>query len=481
MIPHEVTVFMDVAVLSYFLVLQSIYTFLMILAVIEIARRSAERLPELDATVLLEESTPPVTILVPAYNESKHIVETVKGLLKLDYPRVQVLVINDGSKDDTLQTLFDAFDLEPAARPIQASIPTAEVRGYYRSKTDDSVWVLDKENKGKADALNAGINAARTPIVCSIDADTMVTRDALLRLVEAFIHDPQNVIAVGGTVRVANGCRIKDGIVEEVGAPTSWLARFQQVEYLRAFVFGRLGLNRLGGNLIISGAFGLFLREPLVAVGGYDTNTVGEDMELVIKLHRYAEDHGGRVVQLSEPIAYTEVPESFSGLATQRARWHRGLGQSLWKHRSMMGRKRYGLPGLIVMPFFVLFELLGPVFELVGYFWFFLAIMLGFADPRFTVAFFVVAVLWGMIHTVSCVIADRWTFRHDEKESGGGKLLLVAFLENLGYRQLTTLFRLRGLAEWIGGKKSWGEMERIGYGQPQVASQAASSAKEESK
>lgn len=464
MIPNEIATFMDVGVLSYFIALQVFYTVLIVLAVIEIARRQAERLPELDATVLLEASTPPVTILVPAHNEEKHVVDTIRGLLQLEYPSFEIVVINDGSTDKTLEKLSEAFELEASGRPIQTVIPTAEVLGFYRSKKNAAVSVIDKQSGGKADALNAGINAARTPIICSIDADTVVTRDALLRMVESFIHDPDNVVAVGGTVRVANGCAIRDGIVEEVGVPDSWWARFQQVEYLRSFIFGRLGMNRMGGNLIISGAFGLFLREAVVDVGGYDTNTVGEDMELVVKLHRYVDQHGGRVVQLCEPIAYTEVPENVRGLATQRARWHRGLGQTLWKHRAMMGRRRHGLPGFIVMPLFVFFELLGPVFEAIGYTWFILAIVFGFADPKFTVAFFLVAVLWGMTHTVTCVIADRWTYRPGERESGGAILMIVALLENLGYRQLNVLFRIRGLFQWLVGNKGWGQIERKGHG-----------------
>lgn len=461
---NELTTVFEVGVLAYFVALQSFYTVLIILAVLEIARHQAMRLPELDPSVLLEESTPPVTILVPAHNEEKHVVETVRGLLELEYPNFEILVINDGSKDETLSRLKEAFSLEPEQRPVRESIPTREIRGLYRATTVDDVWVLDKENGGKADALNAGINASRTPVFCSIDADTVVIRDGLLRMMEPFIHDPHQVVAVGGTVRVANGCDIDGGVVEEVGVPDSWLARFQEVEYLRSFVFGRLGLNRIGGNLIISGAFGLFSRQAVVDVGGYDTKTVGEDMELVVQLHRHAEEHGGRVVQLSEPIAYTEVPETIGGLATQRARWQRGLAETMWKHRSMLGRRRYGLAGMVVMPMFLLFELLSPLVEVLGYLWVITALILGIANMQFAVAFFVVAVLWGTILTLSSVIADRWQYRADERLGGSKGILLVAFLENLGYRQMTLLFRLRGFFELLVGRRGWGQIERRGHG-----------------
>ena len=468
-LPGDVFEFVDAAVLTYFIALQVFYSVLVVLAVLEVARRQAQRLPELDTSVLIEESTPPVTILVPAYNEGKHVVETVRGLLRLNYSQLEVVVINDGSTDDTLDQLKDAFELKVSPRPVQQSIPTRRMRGLYHSQSEDRVWVVDKENGGKADALNAGINATQTPIFCAIDADTVVLSDALLRLTEPFIYGPEEVVAVGGTVRVGNGCDIEDGEVNEVAPPDNWWARFQNVEYLRAFIFGRLGFNRLGGNLIISGAFGLFSRRAVVEVGGYDTSTVGEDMELVVRLHRYASEQGGKVVQLAEPIAYTEVPEDLRGLAVQRARWHRGLAQTLWKHRAMIGRPRYGLAGMVLMPLFVLFELLGPVVEVLGYAWFVLAIALAFINPTFALLFFVVAFLWGAVLTVTSVVADLWTFRPEDRSRGGAKLVVVAILENFGYRQMTLLFRIRGLYDWLRGDQSWGQIERKGHGRRRVA------------
>ncbi len=465
----ELSPMVDAGVLTYFVALQTFYTVLIALAVVEIARHQARRLPELDPTILLEKSTPPITILVPARNEEKHVVDTVLGLLALEYAKFEILVINDGSTDETLQKLRDEFALQPDTRPIRQSIPTAEVRGIFRSMTHPNMRVLDKMGAGKADALNAGINAARTPIFCSIDADTVVIRDGLLRMSEAFIHEPEEVVAVGGTVRVANGCEINRGIVEQINPPDGWLAKFQQVEYLRSFIFGRLGLNRLGGNLIISGAFGLFSRKAVVDVGGYDTSTVAEDMELVVKLQRYVRHHGGRVVQLSEPIAYTEVPERLADLATQRARWHRGMAETMWKHRSMIGRPRYGLSGSVVMPLFILFELLGPVLEVLGYAWFIAALVFGFADAKFALAFFVVALLWGTLLTIWSVVADRWTYRRQTGQGSGRRMLLVAVLENLGYRQMTLLFRLRGLYQFLRGNREWGHIERRGHGRQSLA------------
>ena len=243
--------------------------------------------------------------------------------------------------------------------------------------------VVDKERGGKADALNVGINACRTPLLCCVDSDTLIDRHALLRLLEALIYDNRNAVAVGGTVRLANGCRVQDGLVKQVGQPRSWLARFQVVEYLRAFLYGRMGLNRWGGNLIISGAFGMFYKETLVDVGGFKRDTVGEDMEIIVNIHRRMREKKERyrVVQMPEPVCYTEAPENLRTLASQRDRWQRGLFDTLLRHRRMLFNPRYGFVGMFAFPFYVIFELLGPLVELAGYAWFVLMLMTGIADP----------------------------------------------------------------------------------------------------
>ena len=329
------------------------------------------------------------------------------------------------------------------------------------------MFVVDKGNGGKADALNVGLNVSRTPLVCCVDSDTLTDKHALLRMIEPFLYSEDNVVAVGGTVRLANGCTIKDGLIEKVSIPRSWLARFQIVEYLRAFLFGRIGFNRLGGNLIISGAFGLFLREKIIEVGGYRDDTVGEDMELVVRLHRVLREKNNsyRIVYLPDPIAYTEAPETLKVLNLQRERWHRGLCDSLWRHRSMFFNYKYGSTGLIVFPAFVIFEFLGPVIEIFGYYWFGISLFMGGIDTKFALLFFILAVFVGFLISVQSIVLDALSFNIYKGPQIRARLLLAAWFENFGYRQFTLFCRLQGLFHFLLGGKSWGKMTRKGFTQ----------------
>jgi cellulose synthase/poly-beta-1,6-N-acetylglucosamine synthase-like glycosyltransferase len=455
----------DVFILCYFIGLNGFYGTLIFFSILEIARRKAAQLPELDATVLAQASTPPISVLAPAYNEAETIVDSVRAFLQLEYPQHQVIVINDGSTDATLEKLTDNFDLEPVDLIIRRQLETKPVRKIYQSRKDPRLFVVDKENGGKADALNVGINVARYPLICCADADTIVTRKALLRMVEPYLYDPQGVVAVGGTVRLANGCTFRQGVLQDVGVPDSWVARFQIVEYLRGFLFGRMGLNRLGGNLIISGAFGLFSREAVVEVGGYASDSVGEDMELVVKLQRHVqrEDPPRQIVHISDPIAYTEAPESLELLSNQRDRWHRGMADSMWRHKGMFLNPRFGPVGTFVFPAYLMFELFGPVIELFGYFWFVAGISFGFVDVKFALLFLVVAFWLGALMSIQALVIDNWGFNLFRGVRARLKLLSAALLENLGYRQLTLWYRIRGLSKFLIGEKSWGKMTRKGF------------------
>ncbi|HEX8471290.1 MAG TPA: glycosyltransferase family 2 protein, partial [Brevundimonas sp.] len=232
------------------------------------------------------DASPPIALLAPAYNEALTIVESVRSLLSLQYPNFEIVVINDGSSDETLKVLTEAFGLEPIERNYDLAVPHAPITRLYGSSNQPRLVVVDKQNGGKADALNAGVNVSRAPIICSMDADSLLEPDALLRAVRPFIDDPIRTVAVGGTVRIANGCRIDHGRVVEVRTPTNPLALLQTVEYLRAFLMARLAWSRVNALTIISGAFGLFRRANVIEAGGYTRGTVGEDMELVVKLHR---------------------------------------------------------------------------------------------------------------------------------------------------------------------------------------------------
>lgn len=456
------TAWIDNFIISYFLLVNTFYALLLGLAFLEIRRRKAERLPELDPNLLGQGAVPPISTIMPAFNEAETIVESVEALRNVNYPNHEIIVVNDGSTDATLEQLTEHFDLEPSARVVERQLETEPVRQIYESRSVDGLVVVDKENGGKGDALNTGINVSRTPLICCVDADTLVAPGALLRMVEPYIYDSREVVAVGGTVRIANGCRIEDRAIAEFRLPDSWLARFQIIEYLRAFLFGRMGMNRIGGNLIISGAFGLFLKDAVVEVGGYDNSVVTEDMELVMKLHRYGRrsEPTQRVVQIPDPTSYTQAPEDFGTLRRQRDRWHRGMAESIWKHLSMLFNPKLGSMGIVVVPSYLLFELLGPFIELFGYGWFITSVAFGFIGWKFALLFLLLAFVWGAILSIQALVLDYWSFGLFRGGHSRWRLVATAMFENLGYRQLTLMYRLTGFLKFLVGRGSWGEMQR---------------------
>ena len=336
------------------------------------------------------------------------------------------------------------------------------MRALYRSRSYPSLIVIDKENGGKADALNAGLNAATGELVCAMDADTLVEPDAMQRLVRPFLTS-DDVVAAGGTILVLNDATVEGGRIV-ARTPRRFLPGIQTVEYLRAFLFGRLGFNRLGGNLIISGAFGLFRREAILAVGGYQHDTVGEDMELVLRLRRVGVEQDGpsRVEFVPDPVAWTEVPESRRVLGRQRDRWHRGLADVLWRHRRLLFNPRYGPMGMVVFPYFVFVELLAPIVEVIGLLGLVLGLLLGAVDGAFAVLFFLVAYGYGLVLTVLTVLLEGFIFGRYARRWDRLLLLGWALLENLGYRQLTVMWRLIGLVKYLRGRRDWGLMERTG-------------------
>ncbi len=442
----------------------SLYLFQLIVA----QRALAAEPPEPQSTVLWRRSSaivPPITLMAPAYNESATVENSVLSLLALDYPRFEVIVINDGSKDDTLQVLKDRFELQPVQRDYEPAMSHAPIRGLYQSRSHERLIVIDKENGGKADALNAGLNLARSPIVCSMDADSILESDSLLRAVQPFIEDPERVVAVGGTIRIANGCSIKDGRLHEVGVSRNILALFQTVEYLRAFLLARLAWSRLGALTIISGAFGLFRRSALAEIGGYAHGTVGEDMELVIRLHRHAIDTGQahRVVFLPEPVCWTECPETLQALGRQRSRWHRGAIETFVRHGKMLLQPKYGRVGMIGMGQVLLFDLIGPVLELAGYVLLPAMWMLGILHVDYLIAFFSLSIFFGIAISVGALAIEEAELRRVGTVADLLRLAAAAVLENFGFRQMNSWWRLRGAWQWARGVKSWGEMTRKGF------------------
>ena len=449
--------------LLYFITLNGVYLMLNALSVLALYRNSQRRdiadLPQVQTML-----DPPISLLIPAYNEASTIAATIRSALQLTYSQLEIIVINDGSRDDTLEVLKREFALLPFPEAYRVQIKTQALRGIYRSTTHTQLRVLDKDNGGKADSLNAGINAARYPLVCGVDADSVLERNCLELVAKPFSRDPR-VIASGGTVRAANGCEVKEGHMVRVNLPRHPLAIIQVVEYLRAFLFGRLGWSSLNAILIISGAFGLFKKEAVIEAGGYRTDTIGEDMELVVRLHHTFRAKGKpyRIEFVPDPVCWTEVPEDLRTLRNQRIRWQRGLSESLNAHWGLMFSRHGGWPGWLAFPFMVLFEWLGPLIEVSGYLWFVYAIAFGYISwPAFFVFFFV-AVGMGILLSISGLLLEEIGFRTYPRPRHLAILTLFVFLENLGYRQLQSWWRLIGLFQWATQKeRQWGAMKRKG-------------------
>jgi cellulose synthase/poly-beta-1,6-N-acetylglucosamine synthase-like glycosyltransferase len=452
-------------VLVYFLVLNTTYLLLFLLslgAVFKFVRRtffSDYR------QIMQSEMTWPISIVVAAHDEEKTIVETVRSLMMVNYGEFEVVVVNDGSKDGTLRKLIEAFDLTRTDRIYKRSIPTQNVRGVYASLVHTQLTVLDKEQGGKSDALNAGINICRYPLFCSIDADSVIEDNALLRVVKPFMEHPHETIAAGGIVRIVNGCEVHDGRVVRIELPDQYLPILQVIEYLRAFLSGRVGWSVLQSLLIISGAFGVYKKQEVVEIGGYNLDSDTEDLDLVVRLHRHMRKKRRkyRVVFVPDPVCWTEVPNKLSVLRRQRNRWHRGLVQTLWNNRGIMFNPRYGSLGMLAFPHAFLFEMLGPFVETVGYIVVLLSFMLGILNVEFFLLFVAVAILYGIFLSVAAVLLEEISFRRYPGWVDLSKLLVFSIIENFGYRQMLSLFKVKAFWDVIRRRRAWGAMEREGF------------------
>jgi cellulose synthase/poly-beta-1,6-N-acetylglucosamine synthase-like glycosyltransferase len=454
----------DLAVLSYFLTINTLYLVFSVVAffsLIHHRRRWTGR--ALDA-VMRSPATPAISVIAPAYNEEATIEQSLRSLLLLNYPQFEVVVVNDGSTDHTLQRTIDAFRLMPAPAAYPQPLDTQSVVGLYRSLDTPNLVVIDKANGGKADAINAGINAARYPLVCVIDADSILEPLALLRAALPFVEHP-DTLAAGGIIRIVNGCTVDTGRVTQIGLPASWLARFQVVEYLRAFLSGRVAMSAANALLIISGAFGLFRRDAVLEVGGFRHDTIGEDMEIVTRLHRRWRDTGRpyRIVFQPDPVCWTEVPESRKILASQRNRWQRGTCQVLSYHLAMLMNPKYGSVGLFAVPYFLIFEAAGPIIEASGYVVTAIAVAFGMIDVVFAELLFLSAVVFGALISIMAVLLEEMSFRRYPKVRHLLLLSALGVIENFGYRQLTTWWRLKGVIDFVRKKQGWGVMTRKGF------------------
>jgi cellulose synthase/poly-beta-1,6-N-acetylglucosamine synthase-like glycosyltransferase len=456
----------SVPILVYFVVINTSLLVLITLAYLEFRSQERRR-----ATALSWQGAglaPGVSLLVPAYNEETGIVTAVKSFLTLRYPRHEVVVVDDGSTDDTFPRLQEAFDLVQVPRELPHEVPIrARILGVFVPRDGRTrLVVVRKENSGRSEAINVAINAASEPLVAMIDGDSILEPDGLLHVTRPFADDPTRMVATGGAIRPVNGSRVVSGRIVRVEMPQTWLPRIQLVEYLRAFLLGRTGWSRLGGLILISGAFGLFRRDVVVEVGGLDPDSIGEDFELVMRIHKRLRDEGRdyRIEFVPEPVSWTEVPVTAGVLRNQRRRWHRGLWETLWAYRSMLFRRRYGRVGWVALPYYWLFELVAPLLELFGIIIVPLALLLGVVNVPFAILFLVLAYGYAVLVTLAAMLVDEWAFHKHDRWRAIGQTIAASVVENVGYRQATVWWRLEGWWASLRGRKHvWGVMTRTGF------------------
>jgi cellulose synthase/poly-beta-1,6-N-acetylglucosamine synthase-like glycosyltransferase len=460
--------------LTYFAALTLCYLAITLMSAVQVRTYFRRRSQSALVRAMRSRLTPPVTLCVSAYNEAETIVDSIRAMLNIQYPRHEVALTNDGSTDGTIERLIAGFELRRVDQPLRPGIATAPIRGIYRSDIHPNLVVIDKANGGRSDGLNASVNAATSPLICCVDADSLLEPDGLVAAVRPFVERPATV-ATGGIIRVANGCRVEKGHVMQVALPRQPLAMFQTVEYFRAFLAARTGWSAINGLLIISGAFGVFRRAAVVEVGGFAPDSIGEDFELCVRLHRKARDERRpyRLEFVPDPVCWTEVPTRLRELGGQRNRWHRGLVDTLWRHRRMICNPRYGAVGMLSLPFFVAFEFFGAFIEMFGYVTVVVSLVLGVVNVRFAVVFFAVAVLSGVFLSLAAVLLEDLAFRRFERPGELLRLVAYSVAENFGYRQLMTGYRVRGFFAYLRGNKAWGEIRRVGFAQAAVSASEA--------
>lgn len=423
--------------------------------------------------LLALESAPRVSLIAPAYNEAKTIEENVRSLLSINYNNFDVIVVNDGSKDNSIPVLKAAFDLVEKPFRYIDNIPTKQVKAIYCSANPafSKLIVVDKLNGGKADALNTGINVSKNPYIVCIDVDCIMDKDVLLKLAKPYLEQSdKKIIATGGVVRIANSCIIKSGKLVKVNAPVNLLARVQVIEYLRAFILGRMAWSKMDGLLIISGAFGMFDKEIATKAGGYDTKTVGEDMELIVRMRRYMVDRGAQytVQYIPDPLCWTEAPESYSILGKQRSRWMRGTIETLWTHRKMMFNPKYKTLGILSYPYWLFAEYYAPLIEVTGLLVSISLAVLGIISWKYFFLFLLLVYSYAVMFSLIALFTEESTFKRYESIKDLRMLATVALLEPLFFHPFTVYASLKGNWQKLTGNKGWGEMTRTGFDKKKV-------------
>jgi len=460
--------FFTYGLLLYSIFLLSGYLFIGIYSIGEV-RNYLRKNSFTDYRVLAGSSeAPSISILAPAYNEGANIIENVRSLLSINYNNLEVIIINDGSKDDSLDKLIAAYNLYKADFFVNPQIATKEVRGVYKSSKPvyRKLIVVDKQNGGKADALNVGVNIAQNNYIVCIDVDCILEQDALLKLAKPFLETTnQRVIATGGVIRIANSCIIENGRLVKVNLPEQFLPRVQTLEYIRAFLLGRMAWSRLNGLLLISGAFGAFDKDIVIKCGGYNHNTVGEDMELVVRMRRYMEEQGEpyKVSFIPDPLCWTEAPASFKILGRQRNRWTRGTIETLQLHKVMFLNPKYGLLGMLSYPYWFFFEFLAPIIEFIGFVCFLIFVLFGLIHWSFFLGLLFFIFSFGFLYSVFAILMEVLTYNQYKRSKDILKLVLTAFLEPFIFHPFVVWSAVMGNIDLLRKKNAWGEMTRQGF------------------
>ncbi|MCF4102748.1 glycosyltransferase [Gillisia sp. M10.2A] len=468
---HQVTEIASWLFLIYGSIICAGYIFSAAFSLVEIRDYKRRNNFEDEIALLQSLNLPAISILAPAFNEGLNIVENVRSLLTINYPSFEIVIINDGSSDDSLAKLIEEYELEIEQVLYHSYIPTKKVRGIYKSrnKAFKNLTVVDKENGGKADALNTGINICKNNLICCIDVDCILENDAMLKLIKPFLNDEKKVIASGGVIRVANSCIIEDGRIIEVKLPEKFIARVQVLEYFRAFLMGRMAWSRVDGLLLISGAFGMFDKDIVIQAGGYNIHTVGEDMELLVRMRRMMRerDEPYSVGFVPDPLCWTEVPQSWKILQRQRNRWTRGTAETLWIHRKMIFNAKYGVLGILSTPFWFFFEWLAPLIEFFGILFFLFLLLFGQINWLIFGTFFTAVYSFAFLFSITALFFEEYSFQQYKKPKYIWRLIGTALLEPVIYHPVIMWSAVMGNIDLIRGKKTWGAMSRAGLTNPE--------------
>lgn len=411
---------------------------------------------------LLQDYYVPVTIVVPAYNEEVTIASTINSLLSLKYRLYEIVIVDDGSTDHTAQILRDTFHLYQISRPIHRMIPCQPERAVFETQEFKvPITLICKANGGKADALNMGINASKFPYFVCMDADSVLQYDSLEKIVRPVLEDG-TVVAVGGAVRPCNGTEIQNGHVISYHMPKQIIPCMQVLEYDRSFLAARILFDRFNGSIIISGAFGLFKKSVVIDAGGYDPTTMGEDMELVVKLHVFCREHAipYRIRYATDAICWTQAPGTLKDLCKQRRRWHIGLYESMSRHRRILANPKYGLVGFISYIYFLIYELFSPYIEIFGIFTVALAFAVDLINVPFMALFFLIYVAYSTILSLTAFFARIHTIDLKLSVSDIFKAIALCALELSCLRFILAWVRATSLIGYRKKKQSWGSIQR---------------------